>query len=166
MTSPDSCRGAERFRNFVKMLSVFLAVAGLSSQGCSGDRTLAGGYVLKYMNGCEVRIYHPGMSNSGPNRAKKQFGKGCGLRPGAGDYTLSGTMINGNIESYAVREPYITGWASTKCLDTKLEAACEGYFLLNSQTHEVFVGMSPEEWKSELEHIGWSNPALRQLRKP
>jgi hypothetical protein len=117
------------------------------------------------MNGCEVRIYQPEMNNSGHGRAKKTFGKGCGSERDAGDFSLSGTMINGNIESYAVREPYITGFASTKCLDPTVEAACAGYFLLNSQTHEVSVGMSEQEWKSQLEQIGWPKPTLLRLSK-
>ena len=118
---------------------------------------------VKVMNGWRSNL-QPGVSKYPIISSEKALRKGL-LDQSAGNYALSGTMINGNIESYAVREPYITGWASTRCLDPTVEAACEGYFLLNSQTHEVFVGMSAEEWKIELEHIGWSNPTLRQLRK-
>jgi hypothetical protein len=145
----------------VRLLSLFAAVTSLLSAGCGGNKTLSGGYVLKYMNGCEVRIYNPQIDES--VKPKKTLGKACGSTVSA--ISLSGTMINGNIESYAVREPFITGFASKKCLDERVEAVCEGYFLLNSQTHEISVGLSEEEWKLHLQRIGWSNPTLNSLRK-
>ena len=97
-------------------------------------------------------------STSAPGRAKKTFGKGCGS---GRDFSLSGTMINGNIESYAVREPYITGFASTKCLDATVEAACEGSPPQAQQPLNIQTTTQPkqsdqsEKRSKEMKEMGW-----------
>ncbi len=133
--------------------------------GCVGDKTLCGGYVITYVNGCEVRIHNPNLDEQGFNGVRKTFKSGCDAGRQAENRYLFSTMINGNIESYAVNEPYITGSTSTNCLDLKLDGACEGYFLLDTRAHDLTVGMSKEEWELKLQEINWNNPRLVKLRK-
>jgi hypothetical protein len=54
--------------------------------GCLDDRPLVGGYRLKYMNGCEVRLF-PEHTDSFRNK-----------------------WVDGSVQSYAVRGPFITGY--------------------------------------------------------
>ncbi len=75
------------------------------------------------------------------------------------------TMINGNIENYAVRDPYITGYANTNNLDVSSEPrAKEGYFLLNTSNDNRLEAMTESEWKVELQKINWPSPKLNPPR--
>jgi hypothetical protein len=110
--------------------------------GCLDDRTLVGGYRLKYMNGCEVRLF--------PDQPT----------------TFTDEMVAGNIQSYAVRAPFITGYADTRCIDLSAEPKAQpGYFLIDTRTHGIQQSMTAEEWRRELHKIGWDNPSLRTVRR-
>lgn len=74
-------------------------------------------------------------------------------------------MLDGSIQSYAVREPYITGYADTNCIDADSERKAPGYFLIDTRTHLVQQGMSEQEWRDQLKKIGWDHPDLDTLRR-
>jgi hypothetical protein len=109
--------------------------------GCQfqDDRTLIGDYHLTYMNGCEVRIYR---------------------KP-----ALDPQMLDGSIKSYAVRAPYITGYADTRCIDADSERKAPGYFLIDTRTHAIRQGMSEQEWRGQLKKMGWDHPDLDTVRR-
>ena len=110
--------------------------------GCGRDeRNLIGNYKLTWMNGCEIRIWRPD-------------------REGA-----LGKMLSGTVKTYAVRDPYITGYATTECLDPSGEPeARTGYFLIDTRLDEIDYGMGENRWRQKLRSIGWSNPELRKPR--
>lgn len=118
--------------------------------------------MLAYMNGCDVSIYNKNLGESSSWRVPVTRKNGCDMRR---DSWHNGPMLNGNIESYAVRDNYVTGYESLKCHDPKVGGGCEGYYLLNTATNEQIEGMSEEEWKAELQKIGWFTPELVKLRK-
>jgi len=115
---------------------VFLALAFLAV-GCQAERDLTGGYRLIYMNGCEVRI-------------ASQDGN---------------IDLDGSVNSYAVRAPYVTGYADTRCIDADSERKAPGYFLIDTRTHTIRQTMSEEERRSELRKIGWDHPDLNIVRR-
>jgi hypothetical protein len=114
---------------------VFLVLAFLAV-GCQAQRDLTGGYRLIYMNGCEVRI-------------ASQDGN---------------IDLDGSVRSYAVREPYVTGYADTRCIDADSERKAPGYFLIDTRTHRIRQTMSEEQWRSERK-IGWDHPDLNLVRR-
>ena len=148
--------------NLLRALLLFLVCFLASSCEDYSERQLGGGYVLAYMNGCDVSIYNKDSAESSSWRVPVTRKSGCDMTPGK---MRNGPMLNGNIESYAVRENYVTGYESLKCFDPKVGGGCEGYYLLNTASQEQIEGLSEEEWKAELGKIGWVNPALTKLRK-
>jgi hypothetical protein len=107
--------------------------------GCQfqDNRNLTGGYRQIRMNGCEVRI-------------ASQDGN---------------IDLDGSVNSYAVRAPYVTGYADTRCIDADSERKAPGYFLIDTRTHTIRQTMSEEEWRSELRKIGWDHPDLNIVRR-
>jgi hypothetical protein len=67
--------------------------------------------------------------------------------------------VNGNVAYYAVKEPYITGFAVKDYLPVEFPAV-EGFFLIDTTKDTLKEGMTEKEWKEELSHVGWSNPHL------
>jgi hypothetical protein len=80
-----------------------------------------------------------------------------------GDYKPG--LLAGNVKQYAVRDPYITGYADTQYLDLSLEPnARVGYFLIDANSDKITNGMDENQWRNELEKIGWTNPDLKKPR--
>jgi len=73
-------------------------------------------------------------------------------------------MLPGNVKRFAVRAPYITGYADTEHLDLSDEPSLRsGYFLIDTKNDEIVAyGMDENQWRRELERIGWKNPALKK----
>src|SRR4051794_9340634 len=112
------------FRPERKLLLGWLILACGLTTSCQGDKELVGGYRLTWMNGCEVRIAR---SETAP---------------------VASEMIAGSVQSYAVRGPYITGYADTRCIDTALEPrARPGYFLIDTRVQGSLQLMTEEDWK-------------------
>ena len=110
--------------------------------GCLDDRPLVGGYRLKYMNGCEVRLF-PEHTDSFRNK-----------------------WVDGSVQSYAVRGPFITGYADMRCIDSEAEPQAQpGYFLIDTRTQDIQQSMTENEWRSKLQKIGWNNPTLNTVRR-
>jgi hypothetical protein len=71
-------------------------------------------------------------------------------------------MIGGSIIKYAVRDPYITGYAEPKISDLEFNPRTPpGYFLVDTKTHLKRAGMSGGEWLTALKAIGWRSPKLQ-----
>jgi hypothetical protein len=136
-------------------------ICGLLSFSCSGSRQLSNGFVLEYMNGCEARIFHP-KQHELKIELKRNYFNGCGEKR---THYSHDSFVRGNIESYAVRDNWVTGFSSTNCLDAEVENLCEGYFLLNTATNEIQDGMSEQEWEQALKKINWQVPELIKLKK-
>jgi hypothetical protein len=72
-------------------------------------------------------------------------------------------MLAGNVQQYAVRDPYIAGYANTEYLDPSAEPdARAGYFLIDTRSDAVTYGMDEVRWREELAKIGWTNPSLKK----
>jgi hypothetical protein len=73
-------------------------------------------------------------------------------------------MLAGNVKQYAVRDPYITGYADTQYLDLSAEPdARTGYFLIDTKSDKILAyGMDEKQWRKELDRIGWTNPELKK----
>jgi hypothetical protein len=130
-------------RRFSKSLKLIPFLLLFPAVGCQfqDDRTLIGDYHLTYMNACEVRIYRKA--------------------------ALDPQMLDGSIQSYAVRPPFITGYADadTRCIDADSERKAPGYFLIDTRSQEIRQTMSEEEWRTELKNVGWEHPVLNTVRK-
>lgn len=124
---------------------VLLCLLILALSACRGnEQSLSGEYKLFFMSGREIRIA----------RADKYV-----------DHKPSLTvMLPGNVKQYAVRDPYITGYADTQYLDLSLEPdARSGYFLIDTKSDKIVAyGMDQDRWEKELAKIGWSNPDLKR----
>jgi hypothetical protein len=70
-------------------------------------------------------------------------------------------MVDGSVEKFAVKAPYITGFTILSKLDPRLETHC-GYFLINANSDDLKEGLTEQEWRRELELIGWKNPNLQE----
>jgi hypothetical protein len=88
-----------------------------------------------------------------------------GCQRSTGFFLANDTFLDGNIESYAVNGNWVTGFTSAKCLDKEGRAICEGYYLLNTLSHNSMEGMSLQEWEQALKEIGWKSPNLIKLKK-
>ena len=117
-------------------LSVLLILVGCRHTG----RNLVGAYKLTFTSGDIVRIWRPDRQ---------------------ADHSLS-VMLPGNVKRFAVRAPYITGYADTEHLDLSDEPSLRsGYFLIDTKNDEIVAyGMDENQWRREIEKIGWKNPAL------
>jgi hypothetical protein len=75
-------------------------------------------------------------------------------------------MLAGNVKQYAVRDPYITGYADTQYLDLSIEPdARTGYFLIDAKSDKILdYGMDEKQWRAELQKIGWISPELKKPR--
>ena len=113
-----------------------VVIAGCGDGGY--DKDLCGGYKLTRCNAYERVICKP---DSPPDK-----------------YAV---MINGNIEKFAIRGTYITGFASTNHL-VDFPKATNGYFLLNTTTDKILEGLTDEQWKNELIKIDWLTPELKR----
>ena len=72
-------------------------------------------------------------------------------------------MLAGNVRQYAVRDPFITGYANTEYLDLSAEPdARTGYFLIDARSDAITYGMSESQWREELGKTGWTNPRLEK----
>ncbi len=71
-------------------------------------------------------------------------------------------MLPGNVKRFAVRDPYITGYADTELLNLSAEPdARSGYFLIDTKTDKIVAyGMDETQWRRELDRVGWRNPSL------
>ena len=110
------------------------------------EQHLAGDYKLLFMSGREIRIA----------RSDRYVDHNPSLS----------VMLPGNVKQYAVRDPYITGYADTQYLDVTVEPdARSGYFLIDTKSDKIVAyGMDQGQWKNELAKIGWSNPDLKRPR--
>jgi hypothetical protein len=107
------------------------------------ERSLAGDYRLTRMSGREVRVWRPDR-----------------VRDSTPDPSV---MLAGNVQQYAVRDPYIAGYANTEYLDPSAEPdARAGYFLIDTRSDAVTYGMDEVRWREELAKIGWTNPSLKK----
>ena len=97
-------------------LSVTLSVL-LILVGCRhAERNLAGAYKLTFTSGNIVRIWRPDRQ---------------------ADHSLS-VMLRGNVKRFAVRDPYITGYADTEYLDLSDEPdARSGYFIIDTKADKI-----------------------------
>ncbi|PYU36632.1 MAG: hypothetical protein DMG31_00405 [Acidobacteria bacterium] len=129
---------SRRLSKSLKLMSFLLLFLAVGCQ-FQDDRTLIGDYHLTYMNACEVRIYRKA--------------------------ALDPQMLDGSIQSYAVRLPFITGYADTRCIDADSERKAPGYFLIDTRTHIIQQTMTEEEWRNELKKIGWDHPDLNTVRR-
>lgn len=135
----------ERFSRLSrKILLIVLGVCTLLvASSCRHDeKTLAGEYKLTFTSAREVRIWRPD-------------------RPV--DHSLS-VGLAGNVKRYAVRDPYITGYADTEFLDKASEPdARVGYFLIDTKSDRIVAyGMDQDQWRKELDKIGWHDPTLKK----
>jgi hypothetical protein len=137
-----------------------LSIICLFFVNCDSSRQLKNGYVLEYMNGCEARIFHQKQNELRISLRRNPF-NGCQKSSA----NSNDSFVAGNIEYYSVRDDWVTGYASTNCLDKEVESICEGFFLLDTNTNEVQEGMSEQEWKQKLANLGWQNPNLIELKK-
>jgi hypothetical protein len=129
------------WRSWLAVVSIILFVASACRHA---ERNLAGEYKLIYMSGREVRIARPDRYvNNSPSPS---------------------VMLAGNVKRYAVRDPYITGYADTQYLDLSAEPdARSGYFLIDTKSDMIVAyGMDENQWRKELERISWGNPSLRE----
>ena len=116
-------------------------VALLILVGCRHtERNLAVAYKLTFTSGDIVRIWRPDRQ---------------------ADNSLS-VMLPGNVKRFAVRDPYITGYADTELLNLSAEPdARSGYFLIDTKTDKIVAyGMDETQWRRELDRVGWRNPSL------
>lgn len=108
------------------------------------EKNLLGDYKLTFTTGREVRIWRP------DRRIDR--------------HTNLSVMLPGNVKQYAVRDPYITGYADTQELDLSAEPdARAGYFLIDTKSDKIVAyGMDESDWRRELQKIGWSSPDLKK----
>ena len=134
-----SSRGRQRSSLFVVSLLLMMAPACRHT-----ERNLAGEYKLTFTSADEVRIWRPD-------------------RPSVHNLSV---MLAGNVKQYAVRNPYITGYADTQYLDLSAEPdARTGYFLIDTKSDKIIAyGMGENQWRNELKKIGWTNPDLKKPR--
>jgi hypothetical protein len=71
------------------------------------------------------------------------------------DNTIS---LEGNVETYSVQNPFIIGYASTNHMH-----ANQGYFIINTRTHEMKQGLSEADWKNELKAVPWLSLKLERV---
>ncbi len=74
-------------------------------------------------------------------------------------------VVPPDIQEIAVRGNYVFGWLVTSPRADKFGESIPGYFLLDTSTGEVLLGLDEEDWKSKLREIGLENP-LSLLRHP
>lgn len=117
----------------MKQACLFALALILMLFGCGEyEWNLCGEYRLVRMNADELRLVGPG----------------------------NAIRVNGNVETYAVKAPYITGHTGlTDILDAKREPNI-GYFIVNTSTDELVQGLSEDAWRGTLKRIGWENPKL------
>jgi hypothetical protein len=108
------------------------------------ERDLVGDYKLTYTSGREVRIWRPDRY--------------------VDHHPSLSVMLAGNVRRYAVRDPYITGYADTQDLDLLAEPdARSGYFLIDTKSDKILAyGMDEKQWRYELQKIGWASPNLKK----
>jgi hypothetical protein len=70
-------------------------------------------------------------------------------------------VTSGTVVSFAVKQPYITGYTSAENMAPDTEPV-EGYFLIDTRTGERYEGLHETNWKGKLTTIGWTNPKLRK----
>ena len=74
-------------------------------------------------------------------------------------------MINGSVKEYAVKDPYITGYALPNASDVQFDPQTpSGYFLIDTKTGLKREGMNLEEWMIALKSVGWNSPKLESPR--
>lgn len=71
--------------------------------------------------------------------------------------------LDGNLEKYAVRPPYVIGYNGVKGLNPDTSSV-PGYFILNTTTHEFKDALDENQWRDELQRIGWEHPVLMTPR--
>jgi hypothetical protein len=133
---------SSKVRNTRFRIPIFLALLLVLSACRHTERSLSGAYKLTFTSGDVVRVWRPD-------------------RPT--DHGLS-VMLAGNVKQYAVRDPYITGYADTQYLDLSAEPdARTGYFLIDTKSDKILAyGMDEKQWRKELDRIGWTNPELKK----
>lgn len=80
------------------------------------------------------------------------------LRPHNG---LSCGALYGNVQKLAIKAPYITGFTVPLEGDNNPNWKI-GYFLLNTQDHELKAGLTEQAWRECLKQVDWTNPTLSQ----
>jgi len=126
-------------RNFVTLFLAGCLVLLTASACRRTERNLVGDYKLTRTSGLEVRVWRPD-------------------RPRDSRLAI---MLAGNVRQYALRDPFITGYANTEYLDLSAEPdARTGYFLIDARSDAITYGMSENQWREELGKIGWTNPRL------
>ncbi len=133
---------SSKIRNNRFRTAIFLAVLLVLSACRHTERSLSGAYKLTFTSGDVVRVWRPD-------------------RPT--DHSLS-VMLAGNVKQYAVRDPYITGYADTQYLDLSAEPdARTGYFLIDTKSDKILAyGMDEKQWRKQLDRISWTNPELKK----
>lgn len=70
-------------------------------------------------------------------------------------------VVPAGVEEFAAPAPYVVGRSSSV---SGVSGSEEGYFLINTQTHEVRKGLSEAQWQEELRSAGVRAPV--ELRPP
>jgi hypothetical protein len=114
--------------------------------GCN-DQRLAGNFKMTWMNSCEVVIHAPQhiTETTQPDGTKEPV--------------LRENMVGGKVQTFAVKDPYITGYATIGC---DPDVGKEGYFLIDSGSEEIVDGMDETRWNDELTKVGWPHPNLKR----
>jgi|GEM_PF-4506516 len=80
------------------------------------------------------------------------------LRPHNG---LSCGALYGNVQKLAIKAPYVTGFTVPLEGDNNPNWKI-GYFLLNTQNHELKSGLTEQGWRECLKQVDWTTPTLSQ----
>ena len=126
------------------LLSIALLFPLAGSSCYHAERDLSENYKLTFMNGREVRIWRPERE--------------------VDHHPTFAVMLAGNVKQYAVRSPYITGYADTQYLDLTAEPDVRtGYFLIDTKADKILAyGMDEKQWRQELQRIAWNDPDLKR----
>jgi hypothetical protein len=75
-------------------------------------------------------------------------------------------VVDANVESYKVLGELVVGHVNTpeKLSSEEKETSKPGYFILNTKTHEIKVGLDKQTWLDSLQTQGVSSEP--RLRKP
>jgi hypothetical protein len=70
-------------------------------------------------------------------------------------------VVAGNIQKFAVRDPYIVGLTTVLTGNPDPNANNDaGYFVLDASTNKITKGLTEQKWRVELKRIGWLHPTL------
>jgi hypothetical protein len=116
------------------------------------EKPLCGNYNIVRTNADEVVIQNPRF---------RPITVDVGEIGNPGFHTWTETSFTGNVRKLAVKAPYVTGYTSVLHGDENPDAKEHaGFFLINTATDAIKRGLTEQQWRAELEQIGWQNPEL------